>query len=94
MIFLTPLASLEQADVEAALNAPPGQDLPQPPSPFHTKHLTTYELWKTHERKRQLRKDYLDHWQQSAKITQTKRPIDALIAPVAPFAATPHAKNE
>ena len=85
---------MEPEDVDAALNAAPGEDPPQPRSPFHTKHLTAYELWKAHERKRQLRKDYLDYWQNSSKITSTKRPIDALISPVAPFAATPHGKNK
>lgn len=88
------IVSMEPEDVDAALNAAPGEDPPQRSSPFHIKHLTTYELWKVHERKRQLRKEYLDYWQNSSKITSTKRPIDALISPVAPFTATPHGKNK
>lgn len=87
------ITSIDPEDIEAALNSVPGQELPQKPSPFHTRRLTAYELWKVHERKRQLRKDYLDHWMNSAKTTGTKRPIDALISPVAPFAAPPHGKN-
>lgn len=88
------IISMEPKDADAALNAPPGQDPPQKPSPFHPKHLTTYELWKLHELKRQLRKDYLDEWQASVKRTNTGRPIDALITPVAPFVAPLHGKND
>ena len=77
----------------AALHAPPGEDPPQQPSMWHTRHLTAYQLWKTHERKTELRKKYLDYWQSSTDRTKTGRPIDCLISPVAPFAAPPHAKN-
>ncbi|PVF94556.1 amidase [Serendipita vermifera] len=87
------ITSLDPVNVDAELNAPVGCDPPQKPSPFHTEHLSAYQLWKTHERKRQLRKDYLDYWMRSALDTGTGRPIDALISPVAPFAAPPHGKN-
>jgi amidase len=87
------ITSIDEEDVAAELHAEPGNDPPQKPSPFHSKHLTAYQLWKLHERKRQLRKDYLDYWQSSRERTGTCRAIDALISPVAPFAAPPHAKN-
>jgi amidase len=88
------IVSFEPADVDAEINAPVGCDPPQKPSPFSTEHLSAYQLWKTHEKKRQLRKDYLDYWMRSAQNTGTGRPIDGLISPVAPFAAPPHAKNK
>ncbi|KIM22010.1 hypothetical protein M408DRAFT_333129 [Serendipita vermifera MAFF 305830] len=87
------ITSFKEEDVMAALHALPGEDPPQQRSPFYTRHLTAYQLWKLHERKRELRKLYLDYWQSSRERTGTDRPIDCLISPVAPFAATPHALN-
>lgn len=55
--------------------------------------LTAYELWQVHKRRQVLRKEYLDKWQETAKTTSTGRPIDALISPVAPWAAPPHGRN-
>ncbi|KAG9105253.1 hypothetical protein FRC07_009452, partial [Ceratobasidium sp. 392] len=55
--------------------------------------LSVYELWEVHKQKRELRKKYLDHWQSTISRTTTGRPIDAIISPAAPFAATPHGKN-
>ena len=37
--------------------------------------------------KRRYQKAYLDYWNSTAKLTGTGRPIDGLIAPVAPFPA-------
>ncbi|KAM6501145.1 general amidase [Amanita muscaria] len=55
--------------------------------------LTAYELWQVHKQRRQLRAEYLDHWQATASKTGTGRPVDAIIAPVAPYAAPPHGQN-
>jgi amidase len=54
------------------------------------KCLTTYELWQLHKQRRELQREYLEHWRASASETGTGRPIDAIIAPVAPYAAPPH----
>lgn len=54
--------------------------------------ITAYQLWQVHKRKADLRKQYLDHWQNTLNVTGTGRPVDAIIAPGAPFAATPHGK--
>ncbi|KAG5730776.1 hypothetical protein E4T56_gene3505 [Termitomyces sp. T112] len=35
---------------------------------------------------------YLEHWLATAGETGTGRPVDAIIAPVAPFTAVPHGK--
>ncbi|KIL63891.1 hypothetical protein M378DRAFT_192787 [Amanita muscaria Koide BX008] len=52
--------------------------------------LTAYELWQVHKQRRQLRTEYLDRWQATASKTGTDRPVDAIIAPVAPYPAPPH----
>jgi amidase len=55
--------------------------------------LTVWQLWKLHKEKRELRKEYLDHWQATVSKTTTGRPVDAVISPAVPYAATPHGKN-
>lgn len=62
-------------------------------SPFLVKALTVWELWQLHKTKRDLRKEYLDHWQATIKRTTTGRAVDAVISPAVPYAATPHGKN-
>ncbi|KAF8577001.1 general amidase [Ramaria rubella] len=52
--------------------------------------LSAYELWECHKVRRDLRQAYLDHWEASVATTGTGRPVDAIIAPVAPYAAAPH----
>lgn len=37
--------------------------------------------------KRQFQKQYMEYWNSTASITGTERPVDAVIAPLAPFAA-------
>ncbi|KAG8725405.1 hypothetical protein FRC09_000046 [Ceratobasidium sp. 395] len=55
--------------------------------------LSVYELWQLHKQKRELRKEYLDHWRSTVSRTTTGRPVDAVISPAIPYAATPHGKN-
>ncbi|KAG8771101.1 hypothetical protein FRC12_003861 [Ceratobasidium sp. 428] len=55
--------------------------------------LSVYELWQLHKQKRELRKEYLDHWMSTVSRTTTGRPVDAVISPAIPYAATPHGKN-
>lgn len=58
----------------------------QPPSGG----VSAYELWQAQKKKRDLRQEYLAHWEATNQATGTGRPVDAIIAPVAPFAAPPH----
>lgn len=37
--------------------------------------------------KRAYQKEYMDYWNSTASLTGTGRPVDAVIAPLAPFAA-------
>lgn len=62
--------------------------------PGYTKPLTAYELWHLHKVRRELRREYLEHWQATISKTGTGRPVDAIIAPVAPFVAPPHGMNK
>lgn len=52
--------------------------------------ISAFQLWGLQKERRQLRKAYLDHWQATSEGTGTGRPVDAIIAPCAPFAAPPH----
>jgi amidase len=55
--------------------------------------ITAYQLWQLHKERRDLRKEYLDHWESTVQATGTGRPVDAIISPVAPYAAPPHGMN-
>ena len=37
--------------------------------------------------KREYQKEYMEYWNDTAHSTSTGRPVDAIIAPLAPFAA-------
>ncbi|KAI0735195.1 amidase signature domain-containing protein [Earliella scabrosa] len=58
----------------------------------YTDGISAYALWQLHKKRTALREEYLAAWRATASITGTGRPIDAIIAPVAPFAAPPHGK--
>ncbi|KAG2366570.1 general amidase [Suillus spraguei] len=64
-------------------------------SPFCPQNggITAYKLWQVQKLRQNIRKEYLDHWNTTASETGTGRPVDAIICPVAPFAALPHGKN-
>ncbi|TBU35216.1 general amidase [Dichomitus squalens] len=55
--------------------------------------LSAYELWQIQKARTGLREEYLAVWRDSVKYTGTGRPVDAIIAPVAPHAACPHGKT-
>lgn len=55
--------------------------------------ITAYELWQIQKRRRDLRQAYLDHWESTSETTGTGRPVDAIIAPTAPYVAPPHGQN-
>ena len=37
--------------------------------------------------KREFQKEYMEYWNRSEDLTNTNRPVDAILAPLAPFAA-------
>jgi amidase len=55
--------------------------------------ITAYQLWQLHKKKRDLREEYLDYWRGTVHVTGTGRPVDAIIAPVAPYTVPPHGLN-
>jgi len=56
--------------------------------------VSAYSLWQIQKLRVQLRGEYLDHWEATAAATGTGRPVDAIIAPCAAYAAPPHGKNQ
>ncbi|THH06326.1 hypothetical protein EW145_g4166 [Phellinidium pouzarii] len=57
------------------------------------KGISAYALWQLQKKKSELRKAHLDLWESTRSLTGTGRPVDAIISPVVPYAATPHGKN-
>ncbi|TBU38041.1 general amidase [Dichomitus squalens] len=55
--------------------------------------LSAYKVWQLNKERKELRKALLDRWQATVSQTGTGRPIDALICPVAPYAAVPHGQT-
>jgi amidase len=55
--------------------------------------IAAYELWQIQKARRDLRQEYLAHWAKTAEVTETGRPVDAIIAPCAAYAAPPHGLN-
>ncbi|KIL61303.1 hypothetical protein M378DRAFT_861123 [Amanita muscaria Koide BX008] len=68
-------------------------EVPSLPSAY-TRTLTAYELWHLQKVRRELRREYLEHWQGTLNETGTGRPVDAIISPVSPFVAPPHGMNK
>lgn len=58
---------------------------------FNGEAMSVWELWQMHKKKRELRKEYLDHWKSTISQTKTGRPVDAIISPT--LVALPHGKN-
>jgi amidase len=54
---------------------------------------SSYDLWKLHQEKRELRKSHLDYWQGTVNRTTTGRPVDAIISPAVAYCAVPHGLN-
>ena len=59
----------------------------------YTPTISAYQLWQLQKARTTLREEYLAAWRASAAYTGTGRPVDAIIAPVAPHAASPHGKT-
>ncbi|RPD82580.1 general amidase [Lentinus tigrinus ALCF2SS1-7] len=58
----------------------------------YSEGISAYQLWQLHKKRIALREEYLAAWRASASTTGTGRPVDAIIGPVAPYAAPPHGK--
>ena len=53
-------------------------------------HITAPELWILQIRRSEIAKEYLDTWNNTATLTKSGRPIDAIISPVTPYPAVLH----
>ncbi|KAJ4485909.1 general amidase [Lentinula aciculospora] len=56
--------------------------------------ISAYHLWQTHKKKRILREEYLQLWEDTIQVTGTGRAVDAIISPAAPYTATRHGQNK
>ncbi|KAG1720691.1 general amidase [Suillus paluster] len=54
--------------------------------------ITAYQLWQVQKLRKDLRKEYLDHWEETASETGTGRPVDAIICPASSYTANPMGK--
>ncbi|KAG1717773.1 amidase signature domain-containing protein [Suillus paluster] len=55
--------------------------------------IAAYQLWQVQKLRQHIREEYLDYWEATASDGGIGRPVDAIICPVAPYAAPPHGKN-
>lgn len=56
--------------------------------------INAYQLRQLHKEKKDLREAHFALWQATVNETGTGRPVDAIVCPVAPFAAPPHGQNK
>ncbi|KAI0313577.1 general amidase [Amylostereum chailletii] len=82
-----------QASGEPLLRSMAQGDPDESPHATGLARSSAYEFWQHNKRRLRLRKEYLDRWEATAATTSTGRPVDALVSPVAPWAAPPHGKN-
>jgi amidase len=52
--------------------------------------LSLSDSWQINARRTTYQQEYLKHWNSTVNSTDTGRPVDAIICPVAPFPAPPH----
>ncbi|KAK7059185.1 hypothetical protein VNI00_001812 [Paramarasmius palmivorus] len=72
----------------------PDEEVKEENLPFRpTGGISAYQLWQAQKKKRDLREEYLLHWQNTVNVTGTGRPVDAIISPVATYTAPPHGEN-
>ena len=57
------------------------------------KPYTISESWKLNGERELRRAQGLAHWNATKELTGTGRPVDAIISPMAAYAAPPHGKN-
>jgi amidase len=82
-------ASLTNNKVRAALGLA-GEPMCAPVSSLFgtkTEQYTASQISAINVLKRQYQKEYMEYWNSTASRTGTGRPVDAIISPLAPFAA-------
>jgi amidase len=48
---------------------------------------TASQIATVNVQKRQYQKEYMEYWNSTSSLTGTGRPVDAIVAPLAPYAA-------
>ncbi|KAL6714524.1 hypothetical protein ACLMJK_007949 [Lecanora helva] len=78
------------ADIHGALSLSGEPPIPQITGMYGLKQreqANATEIAANNVAKREYQKEYMEYWNSTADLTSTGRPVDALIMPVAPFAA-------
>ena len=89
-IILTTWSFDGGADIHGALGLSGEPPIPQITPLYGTKPSQQADASKiaaTNVAKREYQKEYMEYWNSTATLTGTGRPVDAIIMPVAPFAA-------
>ena len=90
--FYQILGSTAGQDIRDAVHASKEPPIPQLADLFKSKDsypLPTLEFWRLCQKREQFRAEYNSYWQSTQEVTSNKRPVDGVILPVAPHAATP-----
>ncbi|KAJ7631228.1 general amidase [Roridomyces roridus] len=66
------------------------EDTPLQIRPDKPSGMTAFDLWQVHKKRRDLRQEHAQLWEDSVSKTGTGRPVDAIICPAAPYVAPPH----
>lgn len=74
------------ADARAAFGLSGEEPAPQLIS-AESEQANASEIMAVNVAKRQAQKDYMEYWNSTAELSGTGRPVDAVISPLAPFAA-------
>ncbi|KAF2159558.1 hypothetical protein M409DRAFT_30033 [Zasmidium cellare ATCC 36951] len=64
-----------------------GEDMPQQVIVANTPEANASDIMAANIAKREAQKQYMEYWNSTAELTNTGRPVDAIIAPMAPFPA-------
>ncbi|EKM61017.1 uncharacterized protein PHACADRAFT_83626 [Phanerochaete carnosa HHB-10118-sp] len=79
---------LNTMEIEAEHGSAPNSFLP------HQENVTAHKLWQTQKARTAWRQEYLEHWNETGRVTGTGRPVDAVISPISPYGgAPPHGKS-
>jgi hypothetical protein len=81
--------SLTRSKVYSALGLS-GEPMAAPVASFYEtrkEQYTASQISQINILKRQYQKEYMEYWNKTSSLTGTGRPVDAIISPLAPFAA-------
>lgn len=75
------------ADARKAFELSGETPMPQILEAADTRQFNATEIMETQVQKREAQKEYMEYWNSTQELTGLGRPVDAIISPLAPFAA-------